>query len=189
MPTYERNPQRAWMGCVARTAQGLVVLPPAAASVREGSGAREILAQVATRPALVGLPSLEYYAAALEFAGGADSEAVARAGTGSVAGLSSTELFYSEMINLELKPRRSEDPDAEFAVRMRDGRELWLKANAEFIDRAAGALRATKAAVAEAPAMGHNRGAGDDKVCPMCAETVRAAALICRYCRHTFARE
>lgn len=28
--------------------------------------------------------------------------------------------------------------------------------------------------------------AGDEKVCPECAETVRAAARICRYCRYEF---
>lgn len=28
--------------------------------------------------------------------------------------------------------------------------------------------------------------ADDMKVCPMCAESVRAAAKICRYCRHDF---
>ncbi len=29
--------------------------------------------------------------------------------------------------------------------------------------------------------------ASDDKTCPMCAEQVKAAALICKHCRHEFA--
>jgi hypothetical protein len=28
----------------------------------------------------------------------------------------------------------------------------------------------------------------NSKVCPMCAETVKAAALVCRFCDHTFVR-
>ncbi|WP_213340173.1 zinc ribbon domain-containing protein [Ancylobacter lacus] len=31
--------------------------------------------------------------------------------------------------------------------------------------------------------------ANDTKVCPRCAETVKAAALVCRYCRHEFTAE
>ena len=30
---------------------------------------------------------------------------------------------------------------------------------------------------------------GDTKVCPRCAETVKAAAVVCRYCQHEFSSE
>jgi hypothetical protein len=55
----------------------------------------------------------------------------------------------------------------------------------EMLTRIASALSAMPALDAEAVSLSESN-AGDTKVCPACAESVKAAAKVCRFCGHEF---
>lgn len=108
-------------------------------------------------------------------------------------GVKCTELFFEEMINADYTLTAGEL--GTLTVSMRDGNPFDVTTSSAIAERVLGGLRGSKRPGVAAGEHGQPDAAdghapivpdAEYKTCPMCAEPVRAAARICRFCRHDF---
>lgn len=113
--------------------------------------------------------------------------------------LSFVELFFQEMINIEYSFSAESQRNA-ITVTMRDGMQFKYLGSQEFSDRLQNALRKFKSSIVDVTSGSKTQTQqqeqvikedrkNDTKVCPMCAEEVKPAAKICRFCQHKFVEE
>ncbi|MHC9542468.1 MAG: zinc ribbon domain-containing protein [Vulcanimicrobiota bacterium] len=112
--------------------------------------------------------------------------------------ISFVELFFQEMINTEYS-FSTESQRNSITITMRDGLQFRYMGSQEFSDKLQNALRKFKSTLADmdsssrAPVQQQEQiipeEKKDTKVCPMCAEEVKAAAKICRFCQYKFVEE
>jgi len=112
--------------------------------------------------------------------------------------LSSHELYFQEFVNVQYTTSDN-DTRSGVVVTMRDGREITVPGTQQIADlvrqhvrrhkvgnvRAGGVIDAFPEGAVD-PDEGSASGDGF-KMCPMCAENVRSAAKLCRFCGHSFA--
>lgn len=191
-------PQNAVFGMFAMTAKSMVVVPASAVSDTAG---------------LESLPSIQHLVLTLMrgvldlatsgrsglslFAVGSASHQFLLAGetTRSILQLSkdrsnsstlpaaASEIFFSEMRSADYAG--AGDDVGTLVIATRDGRKLSIVSRPETHRLLMEKLRESKQTVStQEPA--EKMPDDDTKVCPMCAETVKKAAKICRFCQHHF---
>lgn len=109
--------------------------------------------------------------------------------------LSSYELYLQEMVNIEYIQSTNKNTSS-IVVTMRDGRQIKIPGNQKISDLLRLTLRDYKTAqpniltaelgVEQSSLSTEQANTANLKVCPMCAEEVKAAAKICRFCAHKF---
>jgi len=105
------------------------------------------------------------------------------------------ELFYDNMISIEY--RSEEGQVGELSVTTSDGRLFRLRSVPALADHLRESIRSLKrSADDDSKEQTYTEteqvaatGLADTKTCPMCAEDVKKAARICRYCGHDFQRK
>ena len=97
-----------------------------------------------------------------------------------------SEVFFNEMINIEYSLHEGET--GPMRVSTRDNRILDLPGLPELAKMWRARIVDSKARQPSSPPEISPRidSGSDTKICPMCAEEVKAAARICRFCRHEF---
>jgi hypothetical protein len=108
--------------------------------------------------------------------------------------VTSQELFFQEMINIAYTTAEANSKSA-VVVTMRDGRRIEVPGTERIADLVRRRLREYKsqstteggvAASLQGDGGASSIASGNTKACPMCAEAIKVAAKICRYCGHKF---
>jgi len=106
--------------------------------------------------------------------------------------VSATEVYFTEMITIEYDGSQQ---NFGLSISTRDGRTLRIDGNPDVANWLREKVRASKQFSAPRPASQPTSqpapapqviSSDTHKVCPMCAEDVKLAAKICRYCRYEF---
>lgn len=99
---------------------------------------------------------------------------------------SASELFFNEMVMIDYNSLDKEK--GTMTITTRDGRCFDIFSSAQITEKLKVSLRMYKSQdfITQSPKSLYNSNTTDSKECPMCAETVKKAAKICRYCRYEF---